>query len=117
MKINRSSTIRELNEQFTKQFPFLKITFHRSEHADHEGSPAGTEIDENKLLSELGVDHDEAFAVTEDLSVGAFEEAMEVKYGLHVQVSRRSGDLWLQTVSTDDWSLKDQNEKGKASIS
>ena len=44
------------------------------------------------------------------------EKEFEDKFGIYVQVFRRSKDLWLQTVSTDHWDLKTQNSKGIHSV-
>lgn len=33
--------------------------------------------------------------------------------GLNVQVMRKSGDLWLETTKTDNWTLGQLNDEGK----
>jgi len=37
---------------------------------------------------------------------------MEDQFGLHVQIFRKSGDLWLQTSKTDEWTIEHQNARG-----
>jgi hypothetical protein len=44
--------------------------------------------------------------------VKTFEQSFHDKYGLNVQVFRKSGFMWMQTTSTDDWTLSKQNRKG-----
>ena len=41
------------------------------------------------------------------------EERFEKDFGLHVQVFRKSGNIWLETSVSDDLTLAQQNEKGK----
>ena len=50
--------------------------------------------------------------LTGDRTVTSFEGELEERFGLHAQVFRRSKNLWLQTTSTDYWSLATQNQKG-----
>ena len=47
------------------------------------------------------------------MTVAAFEQKMQNEYGLPVQVFRKSGDVWLETVQTDHFSLAKQNEMGE----
>ncbi|HNG85374.1 MAG TPA: hypothetical protein PLX94_12435 [Bacteroidia bacterium] len=47
-------------------------------------------------------------------SVKSFE-AEGMKYGLNLQVLRRSASTWLATTVTDNLSLHEQNRKGEAS--
>ena len=39
------------------------------------------------------------------------EVVFEDVFGLHVQIFRKSGDIWLQTSSTDHWTLEHHQEK------
>lgn len=48
-------------------------------------------------------------------SVHAFEQMFAAQFGLNVQVFRRSGELYLETTATDDWTLGQQNAEGKSS--
>ena len=34
-------------------------------------------------------------------------------FGLSAQVFRLSGDVWLETTSTDNWTLEEQNSTGQ----
>ncbi len=55
------------------------------------------------------------FRIDSKLPVGEFEQKFLAKYGLNVQVFRKSGNLWMQTTATDSWTLAEQNRKGGAS--
>jgi hypothetical protein len=41
------------------------------------------------------------------------EQLLWDAFGLSVQVFRKSGNLWLETTVTDQWSLAYQNEQGR----
>jgi hypothetical protein len=38
---------------------------------------------------------------------------MDAQFGLHVQVFRKSGSLYIETTNSDDWSIGQQNAEGK----
>lgn len=48
------------------------------------------------------------------MPVAAFEQRLQEEHGLSVQVFRKSGEFWLETIQTDNLSLERQNEMGKA---
>ena len=41
------------------------------------------------------------------------EKIFKDQFSLAVQVFRRSGNLWLETTMTDNWTLRQQNEHGR----
>lgn len=51
---------------------------------------------------------------TNSTTVGEFEDMFFSKFGLCIQVFRKSGNVWLETNSTDDWTLEQQNEEGRS---
>ena len=38
-------------------------------------------------------------------------KSIEEEFGIHVQVLRKSGRVWLQTTATDDWTLAEQEQE------
>ena len=52
--------------------------------------------------------------VSDDMSILEFEKEFLRRFGLLVQVSRRSGNLWVDTIKTNLWTLKEQNDHGEA---
>jgi len=53
--------------------------------------------------------------ITGEMTVAEFEKMMKDTLKLNVQVFRKSAKIWLQTTSTDHWSLEKQNGKGERS--
>jgi hypothetical protein len=47
------------------------------------------------------------------MTVADLEFRLEKEYGLHIQVFRKSGNIWLETTATDNWTLDRQNQEGK----
>lgn len=117
MKIHKDLTFTDLQVAFQTVFPGLKLGFYNREHSDYEGSPqkaayAGEmlvrDAKPNLINGELELDPAK--------TVAALEHEFEYRFGLHVQVFRRSNTLWLQTTSTDNWTLEVQNTKGLHSV-
>lgn len=117
MKITNSTTLKDIQELFSKQFPGLKIEFYQKGHNSYEGSQKEQEIDSSVPVVELNPSVSMGEISLDDRqTVKTFESKMENQYGLHVQVFRKSDKLWLQTSTTDDWTLHVQNAKGLKSI-
>lgn len=113
MVIAKEKSLREIKDIFTFIFPGLKIEFYKAPHQKNELSPQSSQYDENLRLSEINSNllNDE-FMFSPEKTVAEFEREFENKFGIHVQVFRRSNELWLQTAATDDWTLEVQNRKG-----
>lgn len=117
MKINKDNTIKEIKEIFNESYSGLKIEFYKKQHAKYEGSNESDQYDENLTLSEISPKIQSGeIELTSSQTTKEVELAFENLYGLHVQIFRRSNEIWLQTSTTDDWTLEVQNRKGLHSI-
>ncbi|MCB9327271.1 MAG: hypothetical protein H6572_01150 [Lewinellaceae bacterium] len=117
MKITKDLMIKDIQKKFHQTYNGLKLEFYKKSHEAHTASPKESQWPENTLLSVVNPDLiDGTLKLNSDLTVSDFEQMMEKDFGLHVQVFRRSNQLWLQTSATDDWTLEVQNTKGLHSI-
>ncbi len=117
MRIKDDMTIRDLQRAFNEKFPYLRLEFYTEPHEPGKGSPATKQIPPDKKIGEVRLIHTEGdFRIDPKMTVEALERLFAEKYGLYVQVFRRSGNLWLQTTATDDWTLEEQNERGRESV-
>jgi len=116
MIISDRKTLKDISQAFHQMFPGLKLEFYATSHATGEGSPKQERLSGEKHLSEVRTVHTEGdLSVDPEMSVNQFEQLFAERYGLNAQVFRRSGNLWMQTTSTDSWSLAQQNRKGGSS--
>ncbi len=116
MLITDQKTLKEIKNEFSQKFPFLKLEFYKGKHESSKPSPAEMQLDENLHLGDIRNVHTEGdLRIAGNMKVNTLEERFWEKYGLNVQVFRRSGNLWLQTTTTDHWTLSDQNGKGERS--
>ena len=67
---------------------------------------------EKRLVQKIK--NDGTIEVKPEMNVSTFEKLFEDRFGLYVQVFRKSGSIWLETSATDSWTLEQQNEEGKS---
>lgn len=117
MIIDKSKTIASIKEQFNEKYPGLKIEFFDQPHDVSKGSPAEHQYPDDLTLNDISRDGAGGdISLDPNMTVAAVEQTFEDKFGLHVQIYRRSNKLWLQTSATDEWTLEVQNRKGLHSV-
>jgi hypothetical protein len=110
LKIKPAMQVAEVQQAFTKMFPYLKLEFYKSPGDVKAGRvmKGSMHIADLKAgVPESGID------VAPGMMVSELEGRFRDQFSLTVQVFRRSGNTWLQTTMTDDWTLQHQNEHGK----
>lgn len=116
MIISDDKKLIEIQREFNEKFPYLKIEFYSGEHQPGQGSPIEHRLDSRKTIGKVRKTHEEGdMRIDGRMKVSTFEQKFLETYGLNVQVFRKSGNLWIQTTSTDSWSLTQQNRKGGSS--
>ena len=116
MQITDSKKIKDIQQEFNDKFPFLKLEFYKGKHESGQPSPAGKQLDSEKTIGQVRTAHtDGDMSIDGHLKVCTLEDRFWRQYGLNVQVFRHSGNLWLQTSTTDEWTLAEQNRKGEHS--
>ena len=106
--------ISDIQKEFNESFPFLKIeffksrSFTRSEFMTHQIIPSQHRIGEGQLAITDG-----DIEIAEEMKVKDLEKIFKDQFSLAAQVFRKSGNLWLETTMTDDWTLQQQNDHGR----
>jgi hypothetical protein len=109
----RQQLIGMVQEEFTRVYPFLKLEFRNTVHqalSSMDGSNVHTEDhvrDGARNLLEKDI------RLSDNMTVSELESLLLQLFGLPVQVYRKSGNFWMETRMTRDWTLKQQNEHGK----
>lgn len=110
--INKSKTISSIQKEFQKRFPFLKIEFYKKGHTQSEGSPKKNMLNNKLTIGDVQKNNLSGTIKIQGLmTVAELESAFSEIYRLPVQVFRKSGKVWLQTTTTDNWTLAEQNQK------
>jgi hypothetical protein len=113
MRIATAKLISEVQLEFNRAFPFLKLEFFRNGNLPQKNTEHGIKLN---LKSHIGegqtVAVDGELIITKEMKVKELEKRLKEQFGLNAQVFRHSGNLWLQTTITDDWTLEKQNQHG-----
>lgn len=117
--VDRSVLLSDLQVAFSQAFPCLQVRFYQGGHITGEGSPSAGLLDSDHSVAEVGclpIDAREQGLVLDPLqSISDFESMMKDRFALNAQVFRKSGNLWLQTIATDHWTLSEADRKGRHS--
>ncbi|WP_028787598.1 hypothetical protein [Terrimonas ferruginea] len=110
LRFLRSKTIHEIQEAFSQEFPFLKLEFY-----PQTGSKGlKRHLMHGSSLADAGMKKEEAFIdVNRYMTVAELENLLTKELGVDAQVSRKSGQLWLETTMTDGWTLDKQDTHGR----
>ena len=106
--------ISEVQKDFNALFPFLKLEFFRNRSYAEPDHSAQSIIPHNRKIAEgQAAITDGKINIKPDMKVIDLERILKKDFSLEAQVFRRSGNLWLETNMTDNWTLEQQNEHGK----
>lgn len=110
MEISKHKTTEDIKKSFSSKFNNLKLEFFKSGHIKGQGTKPEEQIEKNVLLSELSqkVPHT-FFDLSENQTIAELEKEFKSQFDLNVQVFRKSNDVWLETIQTDDWTLAEAN--------
>jgi hypothetical protein len=115
LTIDGERLISELQRDFTNTYPYLKIEFFRNSSVRHHHCDAQQKLDRHvKLKDSWNYKKDKGtLHVRDSMTVIELEAAFMDEFGLTAQVFRKSGNIWLETTITDNWTLKQQSDHGK----
>lgn len=113
--INDHRKVFAIQEEFNTEFPYLKLEFFSKPHKS-KGASEKEFIKHNSVtLAECRTMHEDGnITITPHMTVNNLEQNFGDIYGLGVQVFRKSGDAWLETIETDGLTLEEQNKLGES---
>jgi hypothetical protein len=112
--ITDNTYIKEIQDEFQKEFPFLKIEFFKHLNKSGNSTQKSQPISGKMVLGTVRHSQSEgALDIDEDRTVEEVENECRSKFGLHSQVFRKSGNMWIETSLTSHWTLRRQNLEGQ----
>jgi hypothetical protein len=111
--IKKDSLVRDVQNQFTGYFPFLKIEFLKG---SLEGGVVFKKeyaipgdffkrIPSLKYEGEIYLDFKQA--------INELEKHFKEYYGVSIHIFRKAGNVWIETTLTNDWTLERQNKEAE----
>jgi hypothetical protein len=115
LHISKTNSVKELQDQFSNLFPFLNINFYSNgKTTDLQSGRRASLFTRETVIKDINPRlNDGELAIIESMNVADLEKGFYEKFGLSIQVLRRSGNLWLDTCRTNSWTLKEQNDHGR----
>jgi len=112
--IDDNTKINEIQSEFNKHFPYLKLEFFQfNPSGENTFSKSNLVKNNNTTLSKIRHLHVRGYiSLRGNQLVSTFEKYLKENFGINAQVFRKSGKNWLQTTTTDNWTLSEQNNKG-----
>ncbi|MES2555757.1 MAG: hypothetical protein V4604_06390 [Bacteroidota bacterium] len=112
--IHNERTLSEIQKDFNAMFPYLKLEFFSKLHGSGEPSSLKFKLPEQKKIGDVRKSaKEETLIIVPDMTVADLEQTLGDQLALGVQVFRKSGGVWLETIFTDTWTLAQQNEQGE----
>lgn len=111
ISIRADRSIGDVQKDFTRAYPFLKLDFYKvNKKAKYT---TAEKLDGRLSLRSYGLLKEGNLALHDSMTVLELERLFREGFGVYVQVSRKSGILWLETTMTDNWTLQQQNDHGR----
>ncbi len=110
----KSTHLKELQQSFNKRFNFLKLEFFKLKKGENQVYTANEVLSPQLRIGEVSSSFGkESMHITGLMKVGELEKNFSDKLGIHVQVFRKSGKVWLITSSSDELTLDELNRDAK----
>lgn len=113
--ISQDRTFFDIQEEFSKVFPYLKIEFFKKKPKQGEQFEQKQVKYKSKTLAEYSTTAGNGnIIITPKMTVANLEKSFNNEYGLKIKVYRNSWRVWLEATVTDGWTLEEQNKQGEA---
>lgn len=108
LSIFEGQTIGAVQKIFSERYPYLRIDFFRN--LELNGIRITKKLENAYSLFQLPQSE---ISLLGDRTVKSLKDDIRKATGLMAKIFRRSGNVWIETSLTDDWTLERQNEEGK----
>jgi len=111
--LSNELTIKEVNKNFQKKFPYLKLEFYTEDYVPGQTSLWDDRLPDYTKLGQIIGNFLPTFIQFElSDTVSTFRKRFLGEMGLHVQVFKKTNDMWQDTFQSDYLSLEKENILG-----
>jgi hypothetical protein len=113
MNLNNETSIKDIQKEFNNKYPSLWIEFTCKPDAKKNFLSNTNNVNPEMKIKDL-----KSFYVLEPIDISGERTISEIKmdfnkkFGLQAKILRKSGNLWIGTSLTEDWTLAYQNSEG-----
>lgn len=116
IEVKSDMMVKDLKKQFHVYYPNLKIEFFNQASSEDGRNSKDQMLDNEALLNAYTGNQSGTVEFSGDTSVRQFETLFSETFGLNVQVFRKSGNVYLETSNTDDWTLDMEHKEALSSM-
>ncbi len=115
IEINSSRIIKEIQDEINQKFPYLKLQFFglSSVATNLFSKENRIECNSQTLGEQYVINNPGVVNVNGNTKVETLENQFLDEFNIPVQLYRKSGNIWLQTLETNHWTLSEQNRHGE----
>jgi len=109
LHIQNGTTIKDLQKQFNGLYPFLQLDFYKAAAADSRYVKKAEKLSPELEIKPITFAHEPvSVSLEQKITVAELVKSFQ-DLGLLAQVCRKSGNHWVETSLTGDWTLERQN--------
>lgn len=112
IKVPPECKLGELQAQFNHYFPYLKLEFYANADLKKGRSSKPALGPNTPMYTRMNGNEYKEFTVSETMTVAELEQKIRDVFGMNAEVLRKSGNVWLETNLTSNWTLQQQNTMG-----
>src|SRR5579883_1615370 len=113
--LDKERAVEDVQAEFNNAYPYLKMDFTKRERT--QANVANRQQGENKPIIKIGdlnVNIQPCqIEVTDQMTVNELEKQVLECINVPVKILRKSGNIWLETSITGNWTLLQQNAHAK----
>jgi hypothetical protein len=114
--IDDTKNVQTLQTEFNQLFPYLRLLLVKMQPGQESGKVMQDQpqLSQNTSLLQYRITNDTTpFYIYPEMTVAELEQQFTKLYGLEPVILRKSGNVWIETSITDDWTLEEQNTQGE----
>jgi hypothetical protein len=112
LKIQKESLADDVKRTFTGHYPFLKIELYKMPVSGNLTTTKKEMLPSNLPLDLFTNATDKTIDINDYITVAELENQFAL-IGLTAEVFRKSGNVWVETTLTSNWTLQQQNAEGE----
>ncbi|MFM7709323.1 MAG: hypothetical protein ACKO5C_00265, partial [Ferruginibacter sp.] len=113
LDIHDHTTLLEIQDTYSKFYPYLSICFFTTPHGRYESSEEPHEIDLHHSIGDIRKTHlSIVFEIQPTYRARDVERAFQDKTAIGMQIMMKGNEGWEQTTGLDDLTLKELNQLG-----
>lgn len=108
--ITSDKAIQDIQQEFSQEFPFLKIEFFRKGVKRKQYIPKESYLQVKPLPGKIDGLYNRSISLAPGIRVKELQERCDEVFGVYIGVYRKFRNLWLETTITVNFTLQQQND-------